>query len=229
MVGEADGGRGTGWGVHGPHLLAFALAVTCALLGPRARAHEPDLSQSEFKIDENGRVAMRFSAFRHGSIFGVDLDDDHDRIVTEAELDHHRAEVLALVGRAIRVGTGDRDCALVGPTVALEETDGLVVTAAYDCGELGETVRAVHGFLATTRGSVRHLATLQYGATVTSRMLTPTLATITLPTPVTAATGRAGGPAGIASLGPRSAIVAASLVALLVFGVIEVVRRRRRA
>ena len=136
-----------------------------------ASAHSLGLSQSEFVVLPDGRVAAQITLSAREALATTTLDADHDGTVTAEELAARASDFRALVTERIEVDADGRSCPAHFDDALLQEGDGLVLTATYACPTFMRRLGVTLFFLSDLGPSHRHVARLTAGSATTQRAL----------------------------------------------------------
>ncbi len=157
-----------------------------------ARGHTAGLSTASFEIEPNGRVEGRLTFATAEALSGIHLDGNHDRVVTPDEVKANGEELARFVLDGVDVSADGTPCPASYEGAEIDQIDGLLLRAGFDCPADATRVTATLYYLSRLPPTHREVARIVAGETTAQAVLSGDhrAVELTLPARTPAAKGR---------------------------------------
>ena len=154
-------------------------------------AHTAGLSTADFEALAGGRVAARLT-FATSEPFGrLRLDRDGDGVVSPGDVAAARGELERFLLDGVDVSADGAPCTATFEGAAIDDVDGLVLSATYQCAADAEELSATLYYLSALRPGHREVARITAGEATAQGVLSGDSRAITLRLPARPPAGAA--------------------------------------
>jgi hypothetical protein len=152
-------------------LLIASVVIAPLLVARLAGAHTLGLSTCDFDVTADGHVDARLVFASGEALRGVRLDRNGDGVVTGDEVRASRTELASFVVDGVGVEADGEGCAATFGDAAVDEVDGLVMTASFACPRGAARVEVTLYYLTALGLGHREIARITAGAASAEALL----------------------------------------------------------
>jgi hypothetical protein len=155
--------------------LRWAIGIIVGLFlasTPRAaRGHTPGLSTASFEVAPNGRVEGQLAFATAEALSGIHLDGNHDHVVTPVEVKADGDELARFVLEGVDVSADGASCPPSYEGARIDEIDGLLLQAGFDCPADATRITATLYYLSRLPPAHREIARIAAGEATVQAVL----------------------------------------------------------